>query len=177
MVTYDAKRIQLVGRILVLASIMIWFYRQDLMSLNFIIILNFVMKFIIALVAKTSLFIKKEEDVTVVSFKRKAKIFSFLVSIFMAIILLSATTFLTMSDQVGGDIGEYDSPNYYDGKFNNVRPTDVETGSFMGVLMDYMVGNVDRSPGETVPTRPYQEADIEEDAVRVTWFGHSTILI
>ena len=66
MVTYDAKRIQLIGRILVLASIMVWFYRQDLMSLNFIIILNFVMKFIIALVAKTSLFTKKEEEVTVV---------------------------------------------------------------------------------------------------------------
>ena len=177
MVTYDAKRIQLIGRILVLASIMVWFYRQDLMSLNFIIILNFVMKFIIALVAKTSLFTKKEQDVTVVSFKRKAKIFSFLVSIFMAIIILSATAFLTMSDQVGGDVGEYDSPNYYNEKFNNLEDASVSTGSFFGTLLDYMVGNADRSPGETVPTQPYQQADIEENEVRVTWFGHSTILI
>ena len=158
MATYDAKRIQLIGRILVLVSIMVWFYRQDLMSLNVIIVLNFIMKFIINLVAKTSLFTKKEADVSIVSFKRKAKIFSLLVSIFMAVIILSATAFLTMSDQVGGDVGAYDSPNYYDGKFNNVRPTDVETGSFMGVLMDYMVGNADRSPGETVPTQPYQQA-------------------
>ena len=125
MVTYDAKRIQSIGRILVLASIMIWFYRQDLMSLNVIIVLNFIMKFIINLVAKTSLFTKKEADVSIVSFKRKAKIFSLLISIFMAVIILSATAFLTMSDQVGGDVGAYDSPNYYDGKFNNVRPTDV----------------------------------------------------
>ena len=177
MVTYDAKRIQSIGRILVLASIMIWFYRQDLMSLNVIIVLNFIMKFIINLVAKTSLFTKKEADVSIVSFKRKAKIFSLLISIFMAVIILSATAFLTMSDQVGGDVGAYDSPNYYDGKFNNIRPTDVETGSFMGILLDYMVGNADRSPGETVPTQPYQQTDVEEDAVRVTWFGHSTILV
>ena len=177
MATYDAKRIQSIGRILVLASIMIWFYRQDLMSLNYIVLLNFVVKFIIHLIAKTSLFTKKESDVSIVSFKRKAKIFSLLVSIFMAVIILSATAFLTMSDQVGGDLGEYDSPNYYDGKFNNLRPTDVETGSFMGVLLDYMVGNADRSPGQTVPTQPYQQADVEEGAVRVTWFGHSTILV
>ena len=95
----------------------------------------------------------------------------------MAVILLSATAFLTMSDQVGGDLGEYDSPHYYDGKFNNLEPTDIETGSFIGVLMDYMVGNSDRSPGETVPTQPYQQAEVEENDVRVTWFGHSTILV
>ena len=177
MVTYDAKRIRFIGRLLVLSSIMIWFYRQDLMSLNFIIGLNFILKFVINLVAKTSLFTKKEKDPKVVSFKRKAKIITFLVSMFIAVIILSATAFLTMSDQVGGDIGEYDSPHYYDGKFNNLRPTDVETGSFLGVLMDYMVGNSDRSPGETVPTQPYTQADVQEDDVRVTWFGHSTILV
>ena len=104
MLTYDAKRIRLFGRILVLATIMLWFYRQDLMSLNIIIVLNFVVKFIINLVARTTLFTKKEADVSVVSFKRKAKIFTFLISIFMAIILLSATAFLTMSGQVGGDL-------------------------------------------------------------------------
>ena len=89
MENYDAKRIQSIGRFLALASIMIWFYRQDLMSLNVIIVLNFILKFIINLVAKTSMFSKKEADVTIVSFKRKAKIFSFLVSIFMAFIILS----------------------------------------------------------------------------------------
>ena len=40
-----------------------------------------------------------------------------------------------------------------------------------------MVGNSDRSPGETVPTQPYQQAEVEENDVRVTWFGHSTILV
>lgn len=177
MLTYDANRIRLFGRILVLATIMVWFYRQDLMSLNIIIVLNFVAKFIINLVAKTSLFTKKEAEVSVVSFKRKAKIFTFLISIFMAILLLSATAFLTMSDQVGGDLGEYDSPHYFDGKFNNLEPADVETGSFLGVLMDYMVGNSDRSPGETVPTQPYEKATVPELEVRLTWFGHSTILL
>ncbi|MDP6223851.1 MAG: hypothetical protein QGF34_02170, partial [Candidatus Poseidoniaceae archaeon] len=177
MLSYDAKRIRFIGRILVLVSIMTWFYRQDLMSLNFIIILNFIVKFIIHLVAKTSLFTKKENDLSTVSFKRKAKIFSLLISVFMAVILLSATAFLTMSDQVGGDLGEYDSPHYYDGKFNNLEESSVSTGSFFGTLLDYMVGSSDRSPGETVPTLLYQQAEVEENDVRITWFGHSTILV
>ena len=177
MLSYDAKRIRFIGRILVLVSIMTWFYRQDLMSLNFIIILNFIVKFIIHLVAKTSLFTKKENDLSTVSFKRKAKIFSLLISVFMAVILLSATAFLTMSDQVGGDLGEYDSPHYYDGKFNNLEESSVSTGSFFGTLLDYMVGSSDRSPGETVPTLPYQQTEVEENDVRITWFGHSTILV
>ena len=177
MLSYDAKRIRFIGRILVLVSIMTWFYRQDLMSLNFIIVLNFIVKFIIHLVAKTSLFTKKETDLSTVSFKRKAKIFSLLISVFMAVILLSATAFLTMSDQVGGDLGEYDSPHYYDGKFNNLEESSVSTGSFFGTLLDYMVGSSDRSPGETVPTLPYQQTEVEENDVRITWFGHSTILV
>ena len=177
MLSYDAKRIRFIGRILVLVSIMTWFYRQDLMSLNFIIILNFIVKFIIHLVAKTSLFTKKETDLSTVSFKRKAKIFSLLISVFMAVIILSATAFLTMSDQVGGDLGEYDSPHYYDGKFNNLEESSVSTGSFFGTLLDYMVGNSGRSPGETVPTLPYQQTEVEENDVRITWFGHSTILV
>ena len=177
MLSYDAKRIRFIGRILVLVSIMTWFYRQDLMSLNFIIILNFIVKFIIHLVAKTSLFTKKETDLSTVSFKRKAKIFSLLISVFMAVIILSATAFLTMSDQVGGDLGEYDSPHYYDGKFNNLEESSVSTGSFFGTLLDYMVGSSDRSPGETVPTLPYQQTEVEENDVRITWFGHSTILV
>ena len=177
MLSYDAKRIRFIGRILVLVSIITWFYRQDLMSLNFIILLNFIMKFIIHLIAKTSLFTKKETDLSTVSFKRKAKIFSLLISVFMAVIILSATAFLTMSDQVGGDLGEYDSPHYYDGKFNNLEESSVSTGSFFGTLLDYMVGSSDRSPGETVPTLPYQQAEVEENDVRITWFGHSTILV
>jgi hypothetical protein len=177
MATYDAQRIRLFGRILVLATIMVWFYRQDFMSLNIIIVLNFIGKFLINLVAKTSLFSRKEADVSVVSFKRKAKIFTFLISILMAVILLSATTYLTMSDQVGGDLGEYDSPHYYDDKFNNLEESAVSTGSFFGTLLDYMVGNSDRSPGETVPTQPYETVAVPEHEVRLTWFGHSTILL
>jgi len=177
MTTYDANRIRFFGRILVLVSIMTCFYRQDLMSLNVIILLNFVVKYTINLVAKTSLFRKKEPEVSIVSFKRKAKIFTFLISVFMAIILLSATAYLTMSDQVGGEIGEYDSQHYYDGKFNNLEEAPVSSGSFFGTMLDYMVGNSDRSPGQTVPTQPYEGSMVAENDVRLTWFGHSTILL
>jgi len=177
MSTHNANRIRFVGRIIVLGTIIVWFYRQDLMSLNIIIALNFVVKYVINLVAKTSLFSKKEADSSIVSFKRKAKILTFLISIFMAIILLSATAFLTMSDQVGGKLGEYESPHYYDGKFNNLEESPVSTESFFGTLLDYMVGNSDRSPGELVPTVPYQKATVAESDVRLTWFGHSTILL
>ena len=176
--TYDAKRIRFIGRILVLVSIMTWFYRQDLMSLNYIILLNFIVKFIIHLIAKTSLFTKKESDVSIVSFKRKAKIFSLLISVFMAVIILSATAFLTMSDQVGGDLGEYDSPHYYDGKFNNLEdhPISRLVHSLEHSWITWSGIPIGLQVKRFQPSR-INKPTFEENDVRVTWFGHSTILV
>ena len=171
------SRIKSTGKVLLLLTVMLWFYRNNLQSLNFFIILILLTRGSINLLCRTSAFTKKETDLSNPSFKRKAKIFSSMVVFFVIIILLSATAFLNFSPQVGGDPGSFDSPHYYDGKFNNLNETSVSTGSFFGTMLDYMVGDDDRNPSIIIPTKEYLNMSLEEPDVSVTWFGHSTILI
>ncbi len=171
------KKIKSTGKVLLLFTLMLWFYRNNLQSVNFIIILVLLVRVSINLLCRTSVYTKKETDLQTPSFKRKAKIFSTMVLFFVIIILLSATAFLNLSPQVGGDPGSYDSPNYYDGKFNNLNETSVSTGSFFGTLLDYMVGDDDRNPDIVLPTKEYQNIPLNQSDVSITWFGHSTILI
>lgn len=171
------SRIKSTGKILLLLTVMLWFYRNNLQSLNFFIILILLIRGTINLLCRTSAFTKKETDLSNPSFKRKAKILSSMVVFFVIVILLSATAFLNFSPQVGGDPGSFDSPHYYDGKFNNLNETSVSTGSFFGTMMDYMVGDDDRNPSIVIPTKEYLNMSLDESDVSVTWFGHSTILI
>ena len=171
------KKIKSTGKVLLLFTLMLWFYRNNLQSVNFIIILVLLVRVSINLLCRTSVYTKKETDLQTPSFKRKAKIFATMVLFFVIIILLSATAFLNLSPQVGGDPGSYDSPNYYDGKFNNLNETSVSTGSFFGTLLDYMVGDDDRNPDIVLPTKEYQNIPLNQSDVSITWFGHSTILI
>jgi L-ascorbate metabolism protein UlaG (beta-lactamase superfamily) len=171
------SRIKTTGKVLLLLTVMLWFYRNNLQSLNFFIILILLTRGSINLLCRTSAFTKKETDLSNPSFKRKAKIFSSMVVFFVIVILLSATAFLNFSPQVGGDPGSFDSPHYYDGKFNNLNETSVSTGSFFGTMLDYMVGDDDRNPSIIIPTKEYLNMSLEEPDVSVTWFGHSTILI
>ena len=171
------SRIKSTGKVLLLLTVMLWFYRNNLQSLNFFIILILLIRGSINLICRTSAFTKKETDLSNPSFKRKAKIFSSMVVFFVIIILLSATAFLNFSPQVGGDPGSFDSPHYYDGKFNNLNETSVSTGSFFGTMLDYMVGDDDRNPSIIIPTKEYLNMSLDEPDVSVTWFGHSTILI
>ena len=171
------KKIKSAGKVILLLTLMLWFYRNNLQSINFLILLVLLIRVSINLLCRTSVYSKKEPDLQNPSFKRKAKIFSTMVLFFIVIILLSATAFLNLSPQVGGDPGSYDSPNYYDGKFNNLNETSVSTGSFFGTLLDYMVGDDDRQPDVVLPTKEYQNMPLNQSDVSITWFGHSTILI
>ena len=171
------KKIKSSGKVILLLTFMLWFYRNNLQSINFLILLVLLIRVSINLLCRTSVYSKKETDLKNPSFKRKAKIFSTMVLFFIVIILLSATAFLNLSPQVGGDPGSYDSPNYYDGKFNNLNETSVSTGSFFGTLLDYMVGDDDRQPDVVLPTKEYQNMPLNQSDVSITWFGHSTILI
>ena len=171
------KKIKSSGKVILLLTFMLWFYRNNLQSINFLILLVLLIRVSINLLCRTSVYSKKETDLKNPSFKRKAKIFSTMVLFFIVIILLSATAFLNLSPQVGGDPSSYDSPNYYDGKFNNLNETSVSTGSFFGTLLDYMVGDDDRQPDVVLPTKEYQNMPLNQSDVSITWFGHSTILI
>lgn len=71
------------------------------------------------------------------------------------------------------------SPNYADDRFRNALPT-LADGASLGVLWEFFVGGSDhRQPAEAPPVvaRTAAEFAAARDNLRVTWLGHSTLLI
>ena len=165
--------------VLFISTTMIILYRNNLQSINFLIVLIGLSWLSIELTSKTSIFSKNELLSNRPSLKRKVKIFSFLLAIFMSLIIVSATIFLNFSPQVGGESSVYDSPNYKDGTFQNLNPTGVSSGnvSFLELLSQYMVDDSHRSPKVPLPTKEFEMLNLEQDEISITWFGHSTLLI
>ncbi len=71
------------------------------------------------------------------------------------------------------------SPQYHDGRFVNVLPT-VHSGLSLSTVRDLIRGGSDyRRPAAPVPVVPRTAADFAgpAPALRVTWLGHSTLLV
>ena len=108
------------GYILFALTSMLLIYRNNLQPLNFLIVIILVFWAIIRLTARTTIFSKGELLRDKPSLKRKTKIFSLVMAIFITFIIISSALFLNFSPQVGGDSQPYeDSPNYRDGTFQN----------------------------------------------------------
>ena len=167
------------GAILLVAMLMLFLYRKNLQSVNLLFIVLAALWLSVRLLSKTSLFTKSEIDLKAPSRKRYAKLLSLLLLGFVVFILISATLFLNLSQQVGGEAGEYESSNYGDEAFKNLIPTSVssENSSFFATLANYMVGDSQRSPDTVLPTKEFVLEPLDLDEISVTWFGHSTLLI
>ncbi|WP_424521162.1 MBL fold metallo-hydrolase [Rubrivirga sp.] len=71
------------------------------------------------------------------------------------------------------------SPNYRDGRFANALPT-LEDGASVGTVWEYLTGGSDdRSPSSPLEVVSRTAADFETPVrdLRVTWLGHSTLLV
>jgi L-ascorbate metabolism protein UlaG (beta-lactamase superfamily) len=71
------------------------------------------------------------------------------------------------------------SPQYHDGRFRNTLPT-VSDGLSFATLWGFLAGGSDhRQPGAAPPVVMRTAADFADapDGLRVTWFGHSTLLV
>ena len=71
------------------------------------------------------------------------------------------------------------SPHYADGRFRNALPTAAD-GASWGTVREYLTGgSAHRTPAAPVPTVARTAADFAEapDGLRVTWLGHSTLLV
>ncbi len=70
------------------------------------------------------------------------------------------------------------SPNYCDGKFQNPVETivQVEGMPFFKVLKEFLFVKGEKVPKNPLPSLKYEEARPTEEA-RITWLGHSTVLI
>ncbi|MGC4114606.1 MAG: MBL fold metallo-hydrolase [Myxococcales bacterium] len=73
------------------------------------------------------------------------------------------------------------SPNYRDGVFQNLSETTVMVpGKSVKVVAEFLTLGGRRAPDQPLPTTPATRASFEAppaDDVRVTWLGHSTVLV
>lgn len=73
------------------------------------------------------------------------------------------------------------SPNFRDGKFQNLVPTNpLVPGSTLRTLQQEFLGDAVRAPLGVVPVVPRSSADFETppaSGLRATWMGHATTLI
>lgn len=74
------------------------------------------------------------------------------------------------------------SPNYRDGKFQNVVETDMDMtiGTMAKVMWEFATGAEGREPKDTLPTVPFDRAAWEavpDTSIATAWFGHSSLLI
>ena len=158
----------------------LFFYRNNLTSI--VVIAGIIATFWLAirLLSKTKLFTRTEQDITKPTFKRKLKLFSFIIVALVSVMIIATSIALNYASSFGGEAQEFDSPNYKDGKFYNLQPTSLgpdENLSFWGTLGDYIVGDDHRSPNVDLPSKPFSLETLEDGEVSVTWLGHSTIFI
>ncbi|MBK7270331.1 MAG: MBL fold metallo-hydrolase [Flavobacteriales bacterium] len=74
------------------------------------------------------------------------------------------------------------SPNFRDGKFQNVVPTNMEMPvSTMGkVMWEMLKGGDGREPDDTIPNVPFDRMaweQLPDTGFAIAWFGHSSLLI
>lgn len=70
--------------------------------------------------------------------------------------------------------------NFKHRRFLNQTPTSMSMGAadFMSILKDYLYGNPNRNPASPLPMKPVDPASIpQKEGIRVTWFGHSALML
>ena len=127
---------QVGGKVLFLLCGMLWLYRHDLNPVNSIVAVVLFFRLAAYGVAKTSLYSKKELERSSPSLARRAKIYSTLIALSIVFLLLSTAAYVFFSEQVGGNPGSYDSENFYDGAFHNLKQPDDSSGSFLEQWLD-----------------------------------------
>ncbi len=117
--------------------------------------------------------------------KRKLKMVLGIVAIIIALVVLGSTLFLNLSPQFGASKKAIEtsevinSMNYFDGKFKNLSETTVMTNFKLSSLPKYFT-NGDKIPDFKIPVNKIQVNQLNQlndSLMRITWFGHSTILI
>ncbi|MES2518181.1 MAG: MBL fold metallo-hydrolase [Bacteroidota bacterium] len=71
------------------------------------------------------------------------------------------------------------SPNYRDGVFQNVSPTEVmsKDASTLGVMMKFLNKSENVEPKQTLPSIKTDLKNLSSDKPTIVWFGHSSYLI
>ena len=172
MIELNEQNTENVGKVLIITAVMYWLYRNNLNSLNNLILFIIVIWAISAMLMRTKLFTKKE-----IQRFRRTKVVSLVISILVMLLVVTATIVINFFDEIGAESSEYNSSNYNGDSFHNLNHTEVSSGSTSEVLLDYLVFDPNRTPNSIIPTEEFEIQELMEDEVSITWFGHSTILI
>ena len=120
------------------------------------------------------------------------KIFKRIMLVFVSIVLLiilTLTLFFRMAPQIGGKASGarlermQQAPNYKDGKFQNTVETNMEMTweTLKKTLSHYLFADKTfKNPQKPIRVQPFDAeafAQIPDDSIAFTWFGHSTILM
>jgi len=117
--------------------------------------------------------------------KRKLKMTFIIVAIVIGIIVIGTALFLNLSPQFGASkkaiqtTKVVNSPNFKDGKFVNTEETTVMTKFKISTLPEYFK-NEGKVPDFSIPVERISSSvinKIDDSLMRITWFGHSTILL
>lgn len=100
-------------------------------------------------------------------------------------ILLACFLFLKYHPVFGGKASKEktnvlsQSENFARKKFINQIPTVMDTRitTMVGILRDFIKGNPNRKPKRAIPVEPLNSVIMPDKYTKVTWFGHSTILL
>jgi L-ascorbate metabolism protein UlaG (beta-lactamase superfamily) len=117
--------------------------------------------------------------------KRKIKMVLGIIVLIVILGVVSTAIFLNLSPQFGASKSEIrseavlSSPNFKDGSFLNISPTKVMLDFKLSSMAEFF------RTGDKVPDVPIPVEKIRPDALnnfgdsltRITWFGHSTLLI
>jgi len=108
-----------------------------------------------------------------------------IIIISISIIILSITFYVRIHPTFGGKAKHFaikrieSSPNYKNGKFQNLEPTKMMTGDSRGeVLKKFIKGVENDKPEKSVESIPFDATEFltNNQGIQYTWFGHSTIL-
>lgn len=119
---------------------------------------------------------------------KRMRMFIFWVLGIIVVLALAIVLYFRLSPRVGSDPTGARleritaSPNYRDGKFQNVVATnmDMPLGTMVGVMCDFIKGGDGREPKDTIPTMDLDLAAwkaVPDTSFAVVWFGHSSLLI
>lgn len=121
----------------------------------------------------------------------RLRIIALSIATLAAVAVLGGVLYLSFSPQFGGRHGEdrlaryARSAQWRDGVFNNQVPTALigfrDPGKLLPMLKDFFLLEVpDKEPAAPLPSRPVDPASLRDRDTaleRVTWFGHSSLLV
>jgi L-ascorbate metabolism protein UlaG (beta-lactamase superfamily) len=118
--------------------------------------------------------------------KRILKMIAASIAIVVVLLVLGVALFLNLSPQFGASKKEIrtdnvlKSPNYVDGVFDNVEKTVVMADFKFSTMLKFFKNGNNKIPDVPLPVEKIEAKQIgrvNDSATRITWFGHSTILV